>query len=76
MCACVEYSIFFSILVGYSIDFMNSTGEEATIKYGEIHDCWSPSNPNSVVDKGHIMVYIILIIRSCSMFNFTGYRQR
>ena len=54
---------------------MNSTGEEATIQYGDVHDCWSPSNPNSVVDKGHIMVYILLIIRSCTcsmfqMFNF------
>ena len=61
---------------------MNSTGEEATIQYGDVHDCWSPNNPNSVVDKGHIMVYINThnqIMYICSMFqmfNFTGYRQR
>ena len=47
---------------------MNSTGEEATIQYGDVHDCWSPSNPNSVVDKGHIMVRIILVIKSCVCF--------
>ena len=67
MCACVD--IAFSslyILVGYSIDFMNSTGEEATIQYKHVHESWSPNNPSSVVDKGHIMVYIICIIRSCS----------
>ena len=53
---------------------MNSTGEEATIQYGDVHDCWSPSNPNSVVDKGHIMVYIFIIIKSCSMFQMFNFR--
>ena len=43
----------------YNIDFTNNTGEKAVIRYGNVHDEWSPDNSNMVSKQGHIMVRYI-----------------
>ena len=51
--------MFVYILTEYSIDFLNSSSEEAMIEYKSVHNTWSTKNPSTVESgrNGHIMVH-------------------
>lgn len=55
------YADFVYILTEYSIDFLNSTDEKATVQYKSVHNTWSTNNPSTVESShsGHIMVHKI-----------------